>query len=172
MSNQLKTQDDNKATSKAVSTAVARQSVLNQYKHWQKLVDINFESPKQVESRCIAYLNYVDKNALIPSYEGLAMALKINAKKLQQIEQYNVAGIETAQIIMRYKGIIETFDYQMVLEGNLAPSVYQIRSNYFSGIVSRSQVDISPKEVERTLSPEDMLKELQQNKDIIDEPLD
>lgn len=163
--NNENTRDDNKV----IQMALTRETMLAEHKHWLTKSKVDFEKPHQVEKRCLDYFAYVEENKTIPSYEGLAIALGINAKKLHQIEVYNVAGTQTSNILSRYKAIIESYDYQLTLHGVLGANTYALRAGFFSGIVSRTQIDLTPKEMESSDNLDNLLEELQNNKDVINQ---
>lgn len=168
---EVKSNNDN-GDNKALTIAKSRGSVLSEYNHWIKYPAINFEKHREVEKRCIEYFKYIEAQNGIPSYEGLSLALGINSKKLHQLEVYNIATPETSNIIARYKAVIEAMDYELALTGVLTPSVYNLRANYFSGIVARSQIDLSPVEADKKQTPEELLEQLKNNQDLISDNLD
>lgn len=164
---EVKDKDNNRDDNKVVQMALTRSAMLAEHKHWLTRSKVDFEKPHQVEKRCLEYFTYVEENKTIPSYEGLAIALGINAKKLHQIEVYNVAGVATSNILSRYKAIIESYDYQLTLQGILGANTYALRAGFFSGIVSRTQIDLTPKEMESSDNLDSLLEELKNNKDVI-----
>lgn len=135
---------DNKSASNSLNKSLAKNSSLADFRYWQNKVAVNLEAPKEVERRLNEYLDYMQDNSMTPSYEGMAMALKISTTRLNQIETYMTAGIETSEIISRYKSLIGMMDYQLALDGVLGSTIYELRAGHFQGITRKQDFNITP----------------------------
>lgn len=155
---------DRKSASNSLNKSVAKRSALSDFKYWQNKTSIDLEKSVEVSKRLDEYVDYIEDKSLTPSYEGLAMALKISTTRLNQIETHMTAGIETSEVISRYKSMIGLMDYQLALDGVLSPTIYELRSGHYQGITRKTDVNITPVVPVKQATPEELEQMIKDNK--------
>lgn len=155
-SSQGLTYDQKKTASNAINKQLAKGGAIADFNYWRSKLPVNLDDSDAVERRLNEYVDYVSQTGMQPSYEGLAMALKISVNRLNQLETYMTAGVDTAEVVSRFKSLIGLMDYQMALDGVLAPSIYELRAGHFQNITKKTDLNITPVTPEKTYSPEDV----------------
>lgn len=152
-----------KNASNSLNKQLAKSGAIADFNYWRSKLPVNLEDADAVERRLNEYVDYIAGNGMQPSYEGLAMALKISVTRLNQLDAYFTAGIETAEVISRFKSLIGLMDYQMALDGVLAPSIYELRAGHFQNITKKTDLNITPVTPPKTHSPEDIEAMIKEN---------
>lgn len=155
--------EDKKALSSAINKGLAKQGAIADFKYWRDKLPVQLDNAVAVEKRLNEYVDYITDNGMQPSYEGLAMALKISVTRLNQLDAYFTAGLDTAEVISRFKSLIGLMDYQMALDGVLAPSIYELRAGHFQNITKKTDINVTPIQPVVTHSPEDIEKMIADN---------
>lgn len=155
--------EDKKQMATAINKGLAKQGAIADFKYWRDKLPVQLDNAVAVEKRLNEYIDYITDNNMQPSYEGLAMALKISVTRLNQLDTYFTAGVDTAEVISRFKSLIALMDYQMALDGVLAPSIYELRAGHFQNITKKTDINVTPVQPTVTHSPEDIEKMIAEN---------
>lgn len=160
---QAMTYDQKKAASNLINKTLAKNGAIADFNYWRSKLPVNLDDADAVERRLNEYVDYISENGMQPSYEGLAMSLKISVNRLNQLETYMTAGIDTAEVVSRFKSLIALMDYQMALDGVLAPSIYELRAGHFQNITKKTDLNITPVTPAKAHSPEEIEAMIKEN---------
>lgn len=160
-----------KNAAQQIIKASTSKAVIEMAKHWLNKPPINFENHREVKKRLDEYFDYMENANMVPSYEGMAMALHVGIDVMNRIEQRAIYGIQTSRVITAYKNILAQLEYYMTLDNVMVPSLYELRSSYFSGINKKTTIDIAPQDLEREKSIDEIRAQIAKENaiDILDD---
>lgn len=104
---------------------------------------------KEVENRIKSYFDHCQNAEVIPTVEGMALALGIDRTTLWRWEKGDGCTVDVMEIIRRSKLILQATDAELALRQKISPVTYIFRAKNFYGMTDnvRIEADVPQKRV-------------------------
>ncbi len=104
---------------------------------------------EEVKKRIADYFKHCEETGLIPTIEGVSLALGVSRSAVWRWSKGEGCSYETMQAVQEAKTFLSALDAQLVLTGKINPVSYIFRSKNFYGMQDavRIEADTNPQRI-------------------------
>lgn len=101
---------------------------------------------EELEQRLAQFFMFCADNNIPPTIEAMYQFTGYSPSYMADIRNGHRKGFspETAQILKKAQGFMQTFDAQMVIEGKMNPVTYIFRAKNYYGMTDQQQITVAP----------------------------